>query len=99
MSWEDVFLALCLLGYVMGDLPSSNQVWGRFLRENGFTREVIPNDCPDCYTIEDFCAEHPQGIYVIGTGTHVVAIIDGCYYDTWQSGNETPIYYFRKEVE
>jgi hypothetical protein len=99
MSWEDVFLALCLLGYVMGDLPSSNQVWGRFLRENGFTREAIPNDCPDCYTIEDFCAEHPQGIYVIGTGTHAVAIVDGCYYDTWQSGNETPIYYFRKEVE
>ena len=23
--------------------------------------------------------------------------IDGCYYDAWQSGKETPVYYFEKE--
>ena len=49
---------------------------------------------PDCYTIEDFCADHPMGLYVLGTGTHVVTVVDGNYYDTWRSGDEIPQYYW-----
>ena len=66
------------------------------LRHKGFKRHTI-EDCPDCYSIEDFCQDHPKGVFVIGTGTHAVAIIDGCYYDAWQSGREPVVYYFEKE--
>lgn len=96
ISWEDAYIELCIQGYIVGDLPSSNHTWDVFLKAKGFTRDIIPNDCPQCYTIEDFCREHPQGIYVLGTGSHAVAIIDGDYYDTWDSGNETPIYFYCK---
>ena len=58
---------------------------------------IIPNTCPDCYTIADFCNDHPYGTYILATGTHVVAVIDGDYYDTWDSGNEIPIFYWQKE--
>jgi hypothetical protein len=53
-------------------------------------------DCPDCYTVEDFCQEHPNGVFVIGTGSHVVAVVDGCAFDAWNSLQETPVYYFEK---
>ena len=94
-SWERVYVELCVQGFMMGDLPSSNAVWSAYLRHKGFKRHTI-EDCPDCYSIEDFCKDHPKGVYVIGTGTHAVAIIDSCYYDAWQSGREPVVYYFEK---
>ena len=83
---------------MMGDLPSANTVWGELLKSKGFKRHTI-EDCPQGYTIEDFCQEHPQGIFVVCTGSHAVAVADGCYYDAWQSGRETPLYYFEKQKE
>ena len=94
--WEDTYIDLTIQGYLMGDLLSSNAVWGAYLKSKGFTREIVSNDCPECYTINDFCEEYQQGVYVIGTGSHAVCVIDGTIYDTWQSGDETPIYYYRK---
>ena len=95
-SWEDTYIDLTLQGLSMGDLLSSNAVWGAYLKSKGFTREIIPNECPDCYTIKDFCNEHPNGTYVLGTGTHCVCVVDGCLYDSWDSSEEVPIYYYKK---
>lgn len=95
-SWEDTYIELTIQGYIFGDLLSSNAVWGAYLKSKGFTREIISNDCPECYTINDFCKEYPQGVFVIGTGTHAVAVINGIIFDTWNSGDETPIYYYKK---
>jgi hypothetical protein len=94
-SWEKTYIDLCVQGFMMGDLASSNAVWSAYLKHKGFKRRTI-EDCPDCYSIEDFCQDHPKGVFVIGTGTHAVAVVDGFYYDAWQSGNETPVYYFEK---
>jgi hypothetical protein len=95
-SWEDTYIDLTIQGYLMGDLLSSNAVWGAYLKSKGFTRDIVSNDCPECYTIEDFCNEHPQGIFVIGTGTHAVCVENGCVFDTWNSSGETPIYFYYK---
>jgi hypothetical protein len=95
-SWEDTYLDLTIQGYLMGDLLSSNAVWNAYLKNKGFTRDIISNDCPECYTIEDFCNEHPQGTYIIGTGTHCVVVQDGCVFDTWNSSSEVPIYFYYK---
>lgn len=94
--WEDTYIDLCIQGFMMGDLASSNSVWSAYLKHKGFKRHTI-EDCPDCYSVDDFCREHQNGVYVIGTGSHAVAVVDGCYYDAWQSGQETPVYYFEKE--
>lgn len=97
MSWEKTYTEIALKGFSMYDMPSSNAVWGRYLIDHGYTMKTIPNFCPDCYTVIDFCNDHPKGSYLVATGTHVLAVIDGNYYDTWDSGDEIPIYYFTKE--
>ena len=94
--WEDTYIDLTIQGYLMGDLLSSNAVWGAYLKSKGFTRDIVSNDCPECYAIEDFCNEHPKGTYIIGTGTHAVCVEDGCVFDTWNSSGEVPIYYYYK---
>lgn len=94
--WEDTYIDLTIQGYLMGDLLSSNAVWGAYLKSKGFTRDIVSNDCSECYTIEDFCNEHPKGTYIIGTGTHAVCVIDSTIFDTWNSSGETPIYFYYK---
>lgn len=95
-SWEEIYIELCILGYIMGDWGSSNAVWNAYLKSKGFMREIVSNDCPDCYTINDFANEHHNGTYIIGTGTHAVTIVDGVIYDAWNSENEQPIYFYYK---
>lgn len=96
-DYEIVYIGLMIQGLGMYDLPSANEVWGTYLLTKGFSRFNIPNTCPLCYTIKDFCRDYPSGSYVLGTGTHAVAVVDGNYYDTWDSGDEVPMYAFRKE--
>ena len=96
-SWGEVYIGLCLQGLIMGALPSANSVWSAYLQQQGFTRDVIPNTCPDCYTVADFCREHPRGVYVLGIGDHVVCAVDGDWYDAWDSSAEIPAYYWERE--
>jgi hypothetical protein len=78
-------------------MPHANVVWGEYLYKQGFRKGAIPDTCPNCYTVRAFCADNPIGTFLLATGSHVIAVIDGNYYDTWDSGNEVPIYYWRKE--
>lgn len=97
-DWETAYLMIAMNGYQMGDMPSSDAVWGSVLRQNGFYRKVIPNSCPDCYTAEDFCRDNPNGTFVLGFGGHVATVVDGVLYDSWDSSKEIPIYtWYRKE--
>ena len=96
-SWDDVYIHVCLQGYLMKNMPSVNRVWGNYLVSSGFVRYALPNTCPDCYTVRDFCNDHREGIYILGTGSHVVAVVDGNYCDAWDSGDEMPIEVWRRE--
>ena len=96
-SWKDVYLELSLEGYLRCDLPNADIVWGKHLLKKGFCRKLIPDDGFGDYTVEDFCIDHPQGTYVLGTGSHAVCVQDGVIFDAWDSSKEIPIYYFSKE--
>lgn len=96
LSWEKIYLDLAIMGYILCNMPSTMEVWGEYLTEKGFSRFAIPNQCPNCYTIRDFCREHPFGKYILVTGSHVVAVVDGDYYDSWGSGDEVPVMFWER---
>ena len=98
-TWDEVYTGVALLGYAMEDMPSNNNVWREYLRSLGYKRRAIPDSCPDCYTVGDFAREHQTGNYVLGTGTHAVAVTDGgVIRDTWDSSGEPVFYYYFKEA-
>lgn len=97
-SWEQTYVGLCLEGFLRGDLPNADDVYGRYLHRHGFRRHLIPDDGLGVYTVEDFADDHQDGVFVLSIpGRHVVTVVDGVYYDSWPSGNERPGYYWTKE--
>lgn len=96
IDWEKAYELLATAGYQMCDMPSSDSVWGAVLRMDGFYRKAIPNACPNCYTAEDFCIDHPRGTYVLGFGGHVATVRDGQIFDSWDSSKEIPQFYWEE---
>lgn len=94
-DWDKTYIGLALEGFSMGDMPSANAVWGSYLQRQGFHRQIIPeHDFP--YTVADFANDHAEGTYILALSSHVVCVKDGDWYDSWDSGNEYPIYYWEK---
>ena len=95
ISWEDAFALVCTNGFRMGDMPSSDSVWGSVLRQHGFYKKALQGDD----TADDFCRRNPKGVFVLGFGGHTATVVDGNLYDSWNSLNEIPIYvWYEKEV-
>ncbi len=97
-NWEETFVGLCVKGFEMGDMPSANHVWNAYLRDKGFTRKAVPDSCPDCYTVSQFCKDYPKGRFILALGEHVVTVINGVLYDSWDSSDE-PIFYIWQRRE
>lgn len=93
-DWERVYAELFVEGMQWHDWPNKNFVWGSYLIKKGYLQTLIPNTCPNCFTVKDFCLAFPEGIYLLAIGDHVVTVVDGDYYDTWDSGMEVPVYYW-----
>lgn len=97
--WSDVYIELCSRGFQKNEMPSSDNIWGDYLKELGYTRHVIDS----CCTVEDFCREHSDGKFILyipcsneRTG-YVVAVNRGNIYDTWNCLQEIPLVYWEKE--
>lgn len=94
-DWRRVYMDLCTLGLTRGDMPNANAVWGAYLTRLGYKRRIIP-ETADGVTVASFARDNPEGVYILALNGHVVTVEGGDWYDTWNSGGETPIYYWRR---
>lgn len=95
-EWETTYAGLTAYGFMMRDMPSANSVWGAYLRKKGFRRYIVDDHGKDIYTVDDFCKDNPAGVYVLAIPGHVVCVCDGYYYDSWDSGQEIPQYFWTR---
>ena len=94
-SWRSVYRDLCKAGEIECEMPNSNVVWGTYLTDQGFKQFLLPDSCPRCITVRAFCERYPRGTYIIGTGSHAICTIDGDWYDSWDSGECVPNYFWK----
>jgi len=97
IPWEKAYMDLCNRGLMIYDMPNQDATLSLYLREKGYTRHIIPNECSVCYTVADFAREYPEGKYIVLTSGHAIPVIDGDYYDATDSGRLIPQYYWKKE--
>lgn len=95
-SWDKTYTDLSLTGYSLGLMPSNNAVHIAYLNQYGYTLHDLPINCPKCTTVREFSKMYPKGRYFLASGDHVVTLIDGDYYDIFDSGDEIVAYYFSK---
>lgn len=92
-DWETTYAGLSTYGFMRGDMPNANHVWGSYLKSKGFRQYIIDDYT---YTVDDFCVDNPHGTYILAIDGHVVCVVDGKFYDTWDSGGEIPLYYWKR---
>lgn len=97
ISWDDAYWELSAQGSIDKSPLTVDEVWGNYLYKNGYNMYLLPDTCPRCYSVHQFALDHPVGRYMVKTSGHVIAVVDGDYYDTSDSGMEVPIYYWKKE--
>lgn len=91
-KWAEVYIDICAVGLQMCDMPSSNSVWRQYLLNKGYVEHLIDGDI----RVREFADNNKKGVYILGTGSHVVAVVDGNYCDTWDSGDEPVVVYYKK---
>ena len=91
-TWNEVFDDLAQIAYRQKDVLSANKVWGEYLADNGYVR-YEPDYPMDVYK---FCCNFPHGTYVLGLDGHVVTVVDGMFYDTWDSSGKSVIYFWER---
>lgn len=96
ISWDDAYWGVVTEGFLQKKMPSTDAVWGRYLEKNNCYLTRVPSDCPLCYTVKDFAKDFNKGRYLLKVNEHVVTVINGYYYDTWNSGNEIVLYYWKR---
>lgn len=79
-------------------MPNGKQCYESYLKENGFTYHGISNKKGSKRpTVDRFAKDHKSGIFFLNVANHCIAVVDGFYYDTWESGSCCLYGYWEKE--
>ena len=102
LTWLEAFditIPICreLQTYTIfdGDLAKTTEA----MRKLGFEYTGVSNKKGTKRpTIKKFAKNHQAGTYICRVAHHVVAVVGGCYYDTWDSGECSLYGYYEKKI-
>ena len=101
VSWLEAFdltIPICRREQVSNLFDAPASVRHAFLAELGFGYTPISNKRGSTRpTISEFAKDHPTGRHIVVVAHHVVAVVDGMYYDTWDSGRRTLYGFYTKQ--
>lgn len=90
LEWDAAYDIACRYGknanYMPNDTTSCEQILeGEF----GYTKHKLSKEeKSNGITVKDFCVKHPEGTYILDMPRHLVAVINGEYYDSWDCGKK-----------
>ena len=100
ISWVEAFdliIPICREMQTYTIFGGTCEIGKESLRKIGFTYSGISNKKGSKRpTVDSFAKDHPTGTYIAKVAHHVVAIVDGKYYDTWDSGQKSMYGYYEK---
>ena len=87
MQWRDVFIELAPIALELQCMPNGRPCYEKYITEiKGFTwypcKAIKGKKRP---TVETFAKQHKLGTYILRCAHHLVTVVDGNWYDTWES--------------
>lgn len=97
-EWDVIFDELVPIARELQCMPNGQPCYVQYLTEKGFEYQGISNrKGTKRPTVDSFAKTHKNGTYFVTVANHVVAIVDGIYYDTWDSGYKSLYGYWQKK--
>lgn len=98
MEWLEVFDEITPLSRELQIPFNVKPCYETYLTKvKGFTYKGISNTKGTKRpTVSTFAKEHKEGTYILRVAHHLVAVVNGHYYDTWDSGNKSLYGYWTK---
>ena len=98
-EWLEVFEGLVPYARELQCMPNGKPCYERYLTEQGFVYYGISNSKGTKRpTVQSFAKDHKEGVYVLRVAHHLVAVSEGYFWDTWDSGNKSLYGYWVKEA-
>ena len=96
-SWHEVFDELVPIARECQCMPNMRTAYEIYLERKGFKYVGISNKKGTKRpTVESFTKAHKHGTYILRVAHHLVASVDGMYFDTWNSGSKSLYGYWEK---
>lgn len=87
MDWLQVFDEITPISRELQAPHNCKPCYEAYFKQKGFTYHGISNKKGSKRpTVNSFTNEHKQGSYILVVASHLVASVDGFYYDIWDSG-------------
>ena len=89
ITWVEAYDELCKQGRKQMRMPNEMPCVAAVVESYGYKKQSIPvvkgSKRP---TVAAFAAHYKQGRYLLNVANHVVACVDGHYYDSWDCGEK-----------
>ena len=86
-EWIQVFDELIPYARELQCMPNGKACFKKYLEDNGYVYHGISNKKGSKRpTVSSFSRSHKKGKFFLNVANHVVASVDGTYYDTFDSG-------------
>lgn len=84
-SWKEIFDALCTIARTRQSLPNYSDVFSQYLESFGYKHKIVKKKLTVKYA--SLLSKSNKRLVMRCEG-HLVAAVDGDYYDTWDSGKK-----------
>lgn len=89
VTWEEAYDELCKQGRRLKRMTNETECVYAALAGYGYVkRSISVGKGSKRPTVASFAADHPKGHYLLNVANHVVACVDGHYYDSWDCGDK-----------
>lgn len=96
-DWDTVYTELFHLGFELKIMPNSDEAWKEYVERNGFIKHKISNKKGSKRpTVQSFAEKNKKGTFILNVANHIVTVVDGYYYDIWDSGEKSLYGYYEK---
>lgn len=91
LEWDAAYDIACRYGKELAFMPNDSSAVKHIVEEEfGYVRHKLSKEDrgEKGMTVNDFAIKYNKGTYLVEVARHLVAVIDGEYYDSWDSGKK-----------